>query len=93
MMNRRVHKVLAGFLAAAIGVAPIALATAAESNATTGKALKQTAKAPAIARVVVTPSAEQMAEIRRDKRVAATETPRPVGTQAASARDGATGAL
>ena len=92
-MNRFEHRVLAGFLAAAIGFAPIAIAAAAESTGKAGKALKQTTKAPAIARVVVTPSAEQMAEIRREKRMAGMENPAPVVKQAASVPDGATGAL
>ena len=93
MMNRFEHKVVAGFLAAAIGFVPIALAAAAESNGKAGKALKQTTKAPAIARVVVTPSAEQMAEIRHERRMAGIEKRAIVGKQAPSERDGATGAL
>lgn len=93
MMNRFEHRVLAGFLAAAIGFVPIAIAAAAESTGKAGKALKQTTKAPAIARVVVTPSAEQMAEIRRERHMAGIEKQSTVGKQAARERDGATGAL
>ncbi|TSA14272.1 MAG: hypothetical protein D4R74_08585 [Betaproteobacteria bacterium] len=93
MMNRFERKVLAGFLAAAIGFAPIAFAAAAETNGKPGKASKQTTKAPEIARVVVTPSAEQLAEIRQQRRMAGIEKRATVGKQAASERDGATGAL
>ena len=93
MMNRFAHRVLAAFLATAIGFAPIAFAAAAESNGKAGKALKQATKAPAIARVVVTPSAEQMAEIRRERRTAGIEKQSTVGKQAARERDSATGAL
>jgi len=62
----------AGILAAAIALAPIAPAAASDAAHKAGLPPKNppAARAPSIARVVVSPTPEQLAEIRAQKRPA-----------------------
>lgn len=97
IMNRIEYRIVAGFLAAAIGFAPIGFAAAADTdtNHKTGqvRAESPAATAPLIARVVVTPSPEQMAKIRLERRMIGLEKRATVGQQAAGEHIAATGAL
>jgi len=93
-MNRIETGVAAGLVAAAIGFAPFVCAAAGTSS----KAVQPNAKSPAadaplITRIVVKPSAAQLAKLRAERRVAALETRAGVGPQAASGQGAATGAL
>lgn len=91
-MNRIETRVAAGLLAVAIGFAPFACA-AADSKTVPPKTKSPAADVPLIARIVVKPSAQQLAKLRAERRVAALETRAGVGTQAASGHGAATGAL
>ena len=73
-MNRIECIIVAGFLAAAIGFAPIGSAAAADtmkkSESTTGQVQAKSplsATAPRLPRVVVTPSPEQKAAMRLER--------------------------
>ena len=70
-MNRTKYRFLAGILAAAIGFAPVGPAAAANTKSKTGQVPGKShgAKAPFLARVVVTPSPQQLSKIRREKRM------------------------
>lgn len=70
-MNRTEYRLLAGILAAAIGFVPVGPAEAANTKSKTAQvpAKSPAAKAPFLARVVVTPSSQQLSKIRREKRM------------------------
>lgn len=74
-MNRTEYTFLAEILAAAIGFVPVGLAAAANTNSTTAQvpAKSHGAKAPLLARVVVTPSSQQLSKILREKRMSELE--------------------
>jgi len=94
-MNRIENRIVAGFLAAAIGIAPFGFAAAADAINKTGQVLAKSpaAKAPVIARVVVTPSTEQMAKIRLEKRMTGLEQHATNGQQAGNSHSAVSGAL
>ncbi len=73
-MNRVGYSIVAGFLAAAIGFAPMGPAAAGDSK--TGNKTGQvraksplSAEAPLLGRIVITPSPEQMAKLRLERRM------------------------
>ena len=101
-MKRIEYRMVAGFLAAAIGFAPIGYAAAADTKSNTGQSRNKSgqvrapspaAQAPLIGRVVVTPSPEQLAKIRLEKRMIGLENRATAGQQAGSGHTAATGAL
>lgn len=70
-MNRIEYKFLVGILAAAIGIVPIGPAAAADAKNQIRSVAAKTpvAKAPFLARVVITPTSQQLSKIRREKRM------------------------
>lgn len=102
-MNRNECRILAGFLAAAIGLAPMGSAAAADPmNKTANKTENKTgqvrakspaAEAPFLGRVVVRPSPEQLAKIRLERRMIGIENQATAGEQAGSGHPATTGAL
>jgi len=103
-MNRNECRIVAGFLAVAIALAPIGSPAAADAmnttaNKTGNKAGQVRAKstlsaeAPLLGRVVITPSAEQMAKIRLERRMIGLKNLANEGEQAGSGHPATTGAL
>lgn len=71
-MNRIAYRIVSGCLAAAIGIATIGSAAAADAKSKTGQVRAKSslsAQAPLLGRIVVVPSPEQMAKIRRERRM------------------------
>lgn len=95
IMKRIEFRMVAGFLAAAFGFGSIGFAAAADKDDNTGRipAKSPAANAPLIARVVVTPSPEQLAKIRLEKRMIGLENRATAGQQAGNGHTAATGAL
>ena len=96
------YSIAAGFLAAAIGFAPIGYAAAADTKSNTGQSRNKSgqvrapspaAEAPLIGRVVVTPSPEQLAKIRLERRMIGVEMRASVGQKTTGGTTAATGAL
>ncbi len=94
-MNRIETRVMAGILAAVIGFAPLVFAAASDigAKAARSKAKSPDPDAPMIARIVVRPSAEQLAELRAERRVAALERRPGMDLQVASGHGAAMDAL
>jgi hypothetical protein len=94
-MNRIENRMAAGFLAAAVALAPMAFAVAADRGAKAAQppAKPRAANAPPIARIVVTPSAEQMAKLRAEQRMVTRERDATVARQGAAGDIAATRAL
>jgi hypothetical protein len=74
-MSRTEYRLLAGILVAAIGFVPVAPAAAANTKSKTAQVPAKSlgAKAPVLARVVVTPSSQQLSKILREKRMSELE--------------------
>jgi hypothetical protein len=85
-MNRIDYTVRSGFLVATIGFATtgVAAPTDAANKTALVPATSPAAKAPSMARVVVTPSAEQMGRIRSQRRVIELESWASVGGKTAA---------
>lgn len=95
IMNRIEYSIAAGFLTIAIGFGPIGFAAAADTKSKTGqvRAKSPAANAPLLGRIVVTPSPEQIAKIRMEKRMIGLENRATIGKQTANGHTAATGAL
>lgn len=99
-MNRIEYRIVAGFLAAAIGFAPMGSTAAADPmNKTENKTGQVRAKsslsaeAPLLGRVVITPSPEQLAKIRLERRMIGLDTRAVHGQRAGNRHPGTTGAI
>ena len=95
-MKRIDYRIVAGFLLAAIGFAPIdsPAADSAKSKAAQIQAKSSvSANAPLVARIVVTPSPEQMAKIRLERRMMGLENRATDGAKVSSSDPLVTGAL
>jgi hypothetical protein len=95
IMKRIDHIIRAGVLAAAIGFATIGFAAPTDTKNKTAPipATSPAAKTPSLGRVVVTPSAEQMAKIRRERRIIELGNRASVDQRTTSGRTAETGAL
>ena len=92
-MNRIKCRIVRGFLAAAIGFAPVGFAAAADTNDKTGQVRTKSPATPSVARVVVTPGPEQMAKIRLERCMIGLENRATAGQRAGSGHTAATTAL
>ena len=94
-MNRNERRIAAGLLAAAFAVAPLTYAAAADAKHGTGPAREKppATDAPVIARVVVTPSPEQIAKIRGKEGMTGQQSRAVVAQRAHSRNSAATDAL
>jgi len=96
-MNRNEYRIVAGFLAAAIGFAAMGSPAAADMQNKTGPVRAKSSLsvgAPLLGRVVVTPTPEQMAKIRLERRMIGLKD-QAAGTRRAgnNAHSASTGAL
>lgn len=95
-MNRIEYTLLAGILAASIGLAPIGPAAAADTKKQTRTvtAKSPAANAPLLGRIVVRPGSAQRAKLRRERRnVTALENRARADQQASRAHTATIGAL
>jgi len=93
-MNGIEYRIVAGFLAAAIGFAPMGSAAAADTKTGQDRAKSTlSAEAPLLGRVIITPSPEQMAKIRLERRMIGLKNQAAGTHRAGNAHSESTGAL
>lgn len=94
-MSRIENGILAGFLAAGIGLATLVPTMAADATIRAGTVAQRSPgpNAPLLGRVVITPSPEQIAERRAGKRVAELRNRAHAGQRTSSTHAAGIGAL